>query len=242
MLVLYLDESGDHNLAKIDSQFPMFALAGCVFDEGYHNGPVTAAMNAYKVRLFGTDHIILHTADISRNKNGFERLKDPVFRQGFYDETNQLIDGMDFKIIAAALRKDLHFTQYTNPDHPYHYCLEVIIERFFFMLNDRGVDGTIIAESRNRLFDDQLYEAFRYFMDNRTAYVAGDRLRRRIKDLEFRAKSANLAGLQVADLVVTPIARYVMGKKTYEDLKIIRRKFYCSLTGTYHGWGLKILP
>ncbi len=30
---MFLDESGDHSLVKIDEQFPVFCLAGCIFDE-----------------------------------------------------------------------------------------------------------------------------------------------------------------------------------------------------------------
>ncbi len=33
MLVLFLDESGDHSLHKFDPQYPMFVLAGCVLEE-----------------------------------------------------------------------------------------------------------------------------------------------------------------------------------------------------------------
>ena len=34
-----------------------------------------------KMRLFGTKDLILHTADICRNRNGFERLCYPSFRR-----------------------------------------------------------------------------------------------------------------------------------------------------------------
>ena len=30
MYVMFLDESGDHSLDKIDSSYPMFVLAGCI--------------------------------------------------------------------------------------------------------------------------------------------------------------------------------------------------------------------
>lgn len=32
MKVMFLDESGDHSLVKIDPQFPVFCLAGGIFD------------------------------------------------------------------------------------------------------------------------------------------------------------------------------------------------------------------
>jgi len=32
MKILYLDESGDHDLVNIDKNYPIFALSGCVLD------------------------------------------------------------------------------------------------------------------------------------------------------------------------------------------------------------------
>jgi len=32
MKILFLDESGDHNMEKIDSKYPVFVLAGAIFE------------------------------------------------------------------------------------------------------------------------------------------------------------------------------------------------------------------
>jgi len=71
MKTLFIDESGDHNLEKIDSQYPVFVLAGVIFDNDYYNKTAKEKIKKFKIKIFGTDKIILHTADISRNKNGF---------------------------------------------------------------------------------------------------------------------------------------------------------------------------
>lgn len=77
MCVMYLDESGDHSLDKIDPQFPVFALAGCVFDKEVHDGTVEFLVRQYKLRLFGRHDIVLHTADIARN----QRIVEAKFRR-----------------------------------------------------------------------------------------------------------------------------------------------------------------
>jgi hypothetical protein len=41
MLILFLDESGDHSLNKIDTQYPVFVLGGCIVDGGYHDSQMT---------------------------------------------------------------------------------------------------------------------------------------------------------------------------------------------------------
>ena len=81
MKVLFLDESGDHNLTVIDPLYPLFVLGGVVMDFDYAQGLATEMVNAFKRDLFGTEAIHLHTADITRNRNGFERLKEPAFRK-----------------------------------------------------------------------------------------------------------------------------------------------------------------
>ena len=86
--VLFLDESGDHNLVTIDPQYPLFVLGGVIMDLDYAKEVVEPELGKFKKKLFGTDQIHLHTADITRNRNGFERLKEPAFREQFYTELN----------------------------------------------------------------------------------------------------------------------------------------------------------
>ena len=75
MKVLFLDESGDHSLTVIDPEYPLFVLGGVIMDLDYAKGEASERLNAFKQDLFGDKEIHLHTADITRNRNGFERLK-----------------------------------------------------------------------------------------------------------------------------------------------------------------------
>ncbi|MFP4002576.1 MAG: DUF3800 domain-containing protein, partial [Alphaproteobacteria bacterium] len=112
MKVLFLDESGDHNLSLVDSQYPIFVLGGVILDSAYAEGPLTDALNDFKDDVFGRTDIILHTADIARNRNGFERLKEPDFRRYFYDRLNALMSDLQYSVVACVIRKDLHLSRY----------------------------------------------------------------------------------------------------------------------------------
>lgn len=46
-----------------------------------------------------------------------------------------------------------------------------------------------------------------------TQFMKARQIENRIKAVSLHAKSDNIAGLQLADLVVTPIGRYVLGKQ-----------------------------
>ena len=74
--ILFLDESGDHNLNVIDSQYPVFVLGGVIIDKEYAEGQLVDALNEFKAAVFGRTDIVLHTADITRNRSGFEDMQE----------------------------------------------------------------------------------------------------------------------------------------------------------------------
>lgn len=244
MQYLFVDESGDHNLIVIDDQYPVFVLAGIILDENYHNIFVTNQINSLKQKLFGNEKIILHTADISRNKNGYERLKsDKDFRYSFYNELNNFIENLDFKIIAAAVRKKDYKNKYgLAAVDPYLFCLEVLIERFIYELQEKNDKGMIIAESRNSILDNQLEIAFLETKISGTRFLKSKVVKEKIVNLVLREKSQNIPGLQLADLVASPIGRFVIGKKSNKDFEIIQHKFRKNSQGNYLGYGLVIFP
>ena len=57
----------------------------------------------------------------------------------------------------------------------------------------------------------------------------------------LKDKRLNIGGLQLADLVVSPIGRAMLGKPTHEDWEIVKSKFRRGPRG-YEGYGLVILP
>ena len=83
MKMLFLDESGDHNLTSIDLNYPVFVLGGVIMDKEYADGPLTEVFDSFKRELFGRTDIVLHTADITRNRKGFEALQMPRFALDF---------------------------------------------------------------------------------------------------------------------------------------------------------------
>lgn len=242
MLLMFLDESGDHSLDKIDPQYPLFVLAGVILDEEYANTTLGERLRVFKRDLFGTDDIVLHTADITRNRGGFERMKEPEFRQRFYERLNSLIESLEFKVVACAIRKDEHLEKYgLSAINPYLLSLHVLVERLVFELNAKRTEGTIIAESRGGTLDNELDLAFLNLKIQGTRYIQASEIRRKVRGLVFQEKHRNVAGLQLADLVATPIGRFVVGKEIKEDFRIVEQKFR-TFQGKYHGAGLVILP
>ena len=243
MKVLFLDESGDHNLAVIDRSYPLFVLGGVIIDQRYAAGPLEDAFRAFKRRLFGRDDLILHTADITRNRNGFERLKERAFREYFYQELNALLRGIEFRVMACVIRKDDHLQRYgVAALDPYMLSLDVLVERFCMEIGNVDSGGVIVAERRDAMLDRELDIAWLNLKVQGTRYIKAKDIEKRVVGLNLRAKTANIAGLQLADLVVTPIGRKVLGKTIKEDYRVVEEKFRCSQTGKVEGYGLVVLP
>ena len=243
MKILFLDESGDHNLAVIDPQYPLFVLGGIIVDKDYAEGAMTEAVRDFKRRLFGRDDIILHTADITRNRNGFEAMKNTAFRERFYAELNELMRSLDYQVVACAIRKDEHIARYgVAALDPYLLSLDLLVERFAFDVGNVSGGGVIVAERRDPTLDHELELAWLNLKIQGTRYQQAKDIEKRILAMNLRAKTENIVGLQLADLVVTPIGRHVLGKPSKEDFDIVRSKLRRSRTGVVEGYGLVVLP
>ncbi len=242
MKVLFLDESGDHSLSKIDPQYPLFVLGGVIMEQDYAEGELPEQLSRFKQSLFGRADIVLHTADLVRNRGGFERMKEPAFRERVYRELNTLMDGLRYTAVACAIRKDEHLARYgVAALDPYLLSLDILVECFCFEIG-RGGTGVIVAEKRDPTLDRELDIAWLNLKIQGTRYVQAKDVAARITGLNLRSKADNVAGLQIADLVVSPIGRHVLGKPEKEDFRVVRRKLRTNRAGEYRGVGLVVLP
>lgn len=240
---MFLDESGDHNLSVIDPLYPMFVLGGVIVDQSYAEGELTQRMNEFKQALFGRINIVLHTADITRNRNGFEQLKEAKFRAHFYEKLNQLMRELKYSVVACTVHKLQHLSRYgVAALDPYMLSLDVLLEQFCFDIGRVNAGGVVVAEKRGATLDRQLELAWLNLKIQGTRFQKAIEIEKRITALNLRDKKDNLAGLQLADLVVTPIGRFVLGKSSREDWHIVESKFRRNDFGEIDGYGLVSLP
>ncbi len=243
MKVLFLDESGDHNLAVIDPQYPLFVLGGVILDQEFAEGELTRELDAFKLDLFGRRDIVLHTADLTRNRNGFERMKDTAFRTEFLDKLNAFMRRLTYMVVACVVRKDEHLARCgVAALDPYLLSLDLLVERFCFELGNVTAGGVIVAEKRDATLDHELEIAWLNLKVQGTRFMRAKAIDKRILGLNLRSKKENIAGLQLADLVVSPIGRHVLGKPDKEDWRIVEGKLRRDARGEYAGFGLVVIP
>ena len=240
---LFLDESGDHSLARIDASYPVFVLGGILVAGDCALNRIEHAVAALKRDFFGNAALVLHTADITRNRQGFERLADPQTRARFHCRLNILLRQLDFTVVACVIRKRALLERHgALAVDPYMLSLGILVERFCFELGGSGPQGRIVVERRNERLDHELTVAWDMLRLNGTRYVRPDVLRRRITTLGFATKAEGGAGLELADLVVTPLGRWIAGLPSRPDLDVVRGKLRRGPTGDWEGAGLVVLP
>ena len=208
--VLFMDETGDHNLRNIDHNFPIFCLVGCIFERRYYHQVVRPKVDAFKKRFWGTTDVILHSRDIRKHQGPFIFLGDARRREEFYVALNELMRTLDFTILAMVLLKWAHLNKYGNrARHPYHLSLEFIIERYSLLMRRRNASATgyILAESRGKQPDRLLKAEYQRLQSSGTFYQQD---LSNITGLWMEKKAKNIAGLQIADLVAYPVAAKVL--------------------------------
>jgi len=242
-MLLFLDESGDHGLVNVDPHFPVFALCGIlVSDTAYET--IDAATRELKRKLWGEKKVILHSRDIRKCEKEFQILFDEGVKKSFYTEINKLVSDSEYTIIASAINKENHIKQYGKlASDVYEISLSFIIERSVFFLDDWRSGNRqlrIVIERRGKKEDGQLQEHFQRLCSRGTGYVTPDRIRAYGMNIEFRSKSDDVNGLQLADLVAYPIARYVLDpKRANPAFDVLEPKIYMKNGRRY---GLKVFP
>lgn len=241
---MFLDESGDHSLDKIDNSYPMFVLVGCIFDFDYYTNVVEKEIKNLKQKYFGKETVILRSYDIRKQKGDFSILVDRKKREKFYSELNILISTLQFTIIASAINKTKFKNQYFSPNNPYHLCFQFILERSVMFLGRSKEKMIFRIESRETHNDQKLGQIYEDFRNNDHQIFKKDEIQTKLLDLSFNQKIQNIVGMQIADLVAYPIGRWVLDKsKENKSFTYIERKFHRNPRGVdYINYGLKIFP
>jgi hypothetical protein len=240
---LFIDESGDHGLVKLDPGFTVFLLCGIIINENDYQ-ILRSDINIIKQHFWHEKEVIFHSRDIRKWQNEFQILIDQNVRADFYRRINDLIKTANYTIIASAIKKDVYIKNYGKLSNDvYELALSFIIERAVFFLdtkNDNTKELEIIIEKRGKKEDQKLSEHFQRLSARGTGYVSSERLHALNMSISFKDKKENINGLQLADLIAYPTARFVMEpNRANPAYELFQNKIYSKNGKLY---GLKIFP
>lgn len=218
---LYLDESGDHvfrETAEIAHRY--LCLLGCWFHNPdylkFHEA--LESLKALHLPHHPDDPVVLHREDMINARKSFKNLRDATKRAQFDAHLLEVIQKAEFRIVAVVIDKhELQRSYGEAAAHPYHLGLGFLLQRFAGYLNHINRVGDVMGESRGGREDRLLKESYTRVFERGVWATKGNIFQSALtsRDLKLKPKTANIAGLQLADLLGHPIKHWVLNHFGY---------------------------
>ncbi len=258
---IYIDEVGTHDMTHVDDPNQRFlSLTGVILESEYVLRVLQPEMEQIKRDFFQQDPdepVIFHRKEMINHRPPFANLRDPSIEQMFNAVLLAGLQRWEYFVVTVVIDKRMHRDQYQIwRYHPYHYCMAVLLERFVLFLHYGGQCGDALVESRGGNEDHKLKESYERLYARGTDNVPAERWQHCLTScqLKVKPKSANIAGLQLADLLAHPSRREVLResgllsdeREIFGDqiCRILNQsKYYRNgRTGQIQGYGKKLLP
>ncbi len=147
---MYVDEVGyaSHKNCQ-DELYRYLSLTGVIIDLAYVKETAAPALDQMKRRLFDPhpdEVVILHRNDIVRKRPPFECLFDPQKRREFDELLLHLLTELSYFVVTVVIDKQEQLERYGVWQHdPYHYAMQVLLERYVMWLESKGAGGDVLA-------------------------------------------------------------------------------------------------
>lgn len=256
---IYVDEVGNHDLKHVDNPNQRYlSLTGVIFKLDYIAQTVFPKLEALKAKFFRShpdNPTVLHRKELVNKKPPFEALRNPAVLDSFDTEFLSLLSDLDYAVITVVMDKKQHKEQYLMWHFdPYHYCLQIIVERFVLFLRSRDAVGDVMCESRGGKEDMRLKKSFRRICLEGTEFIPEHIFSTYLtsSQLKVKPKANNISGLQIADLLAYPSYKRILFQKGRIDnlgrygeqiVNILEsHKYYRGSSNQLWGYGKKWLP
>jgi hypothetical protein len=257
---LYIDESGTHSYAELNSIGGRYlALCGIVISAEHNEGFIQPSFE--EIRRMFCDDIDLqpcfHYVDVISKRDYFGKLRNADFQESFNERYLNIIKNGQYIICCIVLDKKTHKERYGDSAmHPYHYCLNVLLERYIKFLGDNNAKGDVMAEARGSKEDDSLKREFVRFYQDGTSFIHKTVIQGRLTSahLKLKTKESRVAGLELSDMLATPMKFLTLWAfKKHENLsdnftkEILKeciskiRKGPFLTKAIYKGYGIKLI-
>ena len=207
MYRMYLDEVGVDAMKRLnEDNFRYLSLTGVVMKKDHARDYLVPAFDRIKADILHQDPdspICFHRVDIRNCRGPFEPLKDTSTREEFDRRILQVMSDADYRVITAFIDKQWMTGQtHWQQTHPYHFLMEIIVEKYAQFLHRMNSFGDIMPEARGKNQDNALQREFYGYRLGGTRYADYQMTRKRIPStqLKFRTKKDNISGLQLCDL------------------------------------------
>lgn len=241
---MFIDESGEANIANSDPNFNVFVLCGIVFREDCHY-VFNEEVKKLKIKYFKNADVVFHSVDMRQKKGVYKIFLDSVIMSNFYTDIEIIFRQCKYHIISCVIDKEKYKEKYPDKNHAYEDSLKFLCERAIILIGRKSKTDIlhICLEKRQPKKDSFLKSHYTNFVKYGTQYVSTDEFKMCNSLLHFRGKQENINGLQWADLCAYPIGRKCLNPdKSQPTFDLFEDKFFCNQRGEYDGIGLKRFP
>lgn len=256
---LYLDESGDHVFRETDEIAHRYlCLLGCWFHNPSYMIFHEALENLKTKHLphHPDDPVVLHRDDMINARKAFKNFRDEAKRTSFDNDLLSVIKNADFRVVAVVIDKhELRRSYEEAASHPYHLGLGFLLQRFAGFLNHINRVGDVMGESRGGKEDRLLKESYTRVFERGVWITKAHTFQSALtsRELKLKPKNANIAGLQLADLLGHPVKQWVLKHYGHIEaepapfaqqlLNVVEKKFNHHLyDGRVEGYGMVLFP
>jgi hypothetical protein len=173
---LYVDEVGNHDMTHVDDPNHRFlSLTGVILESQYTWDVLRPEMDRIKREFFQQDPdepVIFHRKDLINGRPPFHALRQPDVKRRFDATLLEALARWEYDVITVVIDKKEHRDRYRAwRHHPYHYCLQVLLERFVLHLENQGDRGDVMVESRGGKEDRRLKDSYARLYRHGTDYI-----------------------------------------------------------------------
>lgn len=252
---LYLDESEVPN----DNGDRYFVIGGVIIKNKYHETKIVPELEQLKKKIWenDTDYAshILHELEINKVFRGDvsdAKAYNLIFKNNerkykqMYNGIYHILNNRNIYTIAACINHaelEKHYAKEEMNDR-FAVLMQIIIENYcHFLIKHKGT-GDICYEAMMKSQNEKIERRFCHLKSIGTMYYSSSEVISLLKNINFVDKTANCAGLQLADFIPNALGRTQANKDPkYEKLpKIIKKRLYHGNMGRKDRYGFKIIP
>ena len=260
-LRLYIDEVGNADLdsAATDPNVRYLALTGIMTIREHHDRIIGGKLDSVKSLIPAPptgSPLIFHRREIMRREGPYAALRNPEVAKAFDASLLDALHTSPYLAITIQIDKRAHWEAYGAWHFdPYHYCLRCLVERYILYMRRHGRKGDVVIEPRFKKADKKLKASFERIYKEGTENIPARIVQSHLlsKDIQFFPKASNVAGLQIADLLAHPSARWMRFERDgllhpcdfgarIAQILVDRRYARNPQSGQIDGWGSKWLP
>jgi hypothetical protein len=203
--LVFVDESGDHQLNKFPKDYPIFVLAFVIISKDEYCDHLLSKFSKLKLKYFPDVSTIFHEREIRKAEKRFKFLTDADNRKSFHVDLATMMTEIDYKVTAIIINKEDKINRSMLTEDLYELAVKYGLGKVGdFLKSQNDFNYTTVT------FESRAYSIDGYRQADKHLYKYFKETAHENFGIEIDIKSAGGLGLQFADLIARPIGVHIL--------------------------------